>query len=118
MGNIFIINLRHYLTEDGTIAPESAPARKFAEYLCSIVMYATSYPIDDGKRPASNIRCRRRPGRKPCPGEIKVGIIETVEIAWWCPVCGDEGYISDWEGTMWEQLELDLLDEPHDDHIM
>ena len=38
MGNTWVTDLTHFLTEDGTIGPKSGPARKLAEYLTKIVV--------------------------------------------------------------------------------
>jgi hypothetical protein len=27
---------------------------------------------------------------------------ETENIVWWCPVCHDNGKISNWKGSMWD----------------
>jgi hypothetical protein len=49
------------------------------------------------------LKCRRRPGRKPCPGEIETDFEpDTDTIVWWCPVCGENGYITNWQGTLWD----------------
>jgi hypothetical protein len=35
---------------------------------------------------------------------------ETEVIMWWCPVCGDNGYIHNWKGSLWD---LSRMDERH-----
>ena len=53
-------------------------------------------------RPSTGIPCRRRPGKKPCAGVIESELIPPGnELRWWCPVCADNGQISNWEGTRW-----------------
>ena len=48
--------------------------------------------------------CRRRPGRRRCPGEIHAGFAEDPrEITWICPRCGDNGLIQGWRGTRWDR---------------
>ena len=42
MGNTWIIDLRHYLTPTGAIAPLPSRARLLAEYFASIVVDATT----------------------------------------------------------------------------
>jgi hypothetical protein len=76
-----------------------APARRLAEYFASIVVDATTN-LDD----PPSVRCRRRPGRRPCPGIVySVPSLENHEaIEWHCPVCGDHGVIRGWEGTLWD----------------
>lgn len=101
MGDTWISDLRHFLDKDGAIAPKAGPAKRMADYLTRIVMDATtslhSVSID------AVVRCRRRPGRRPCPGEIETDIdSETSQIVWWCPACGDNGYIRNWKGSLWD----------------
>jgi len=97
----WIINLRHFLDEEGHIAPASGPARRLAEFLVAIVAM-TSLP--ESVTPTTyQVRCRRRPGRKPCPGYIVSGIDPEDEVILWiCPVCGDKGTIEHWQGTIWD----------------
>lgn len=48
----------------------------------------------------TSIRCTRRPGRRPCAGLIEVLRLEVpAPTEWWCPVCGEEGAVSAWEGS-------------------
>ena len=74
------------------------PAKKLAEFVCSIVVAVTSYTQEISV--ATGFRCRRRPKRKPCKGEVyaflndEQGIIE-----WHCFIYGDRGHITDWENT-------------------
>jgi hypothetical protein len=118
MANTWITDLKHFLNEDGTIAPMSGAGKEFAEYLCSIVVLATSYPGEDGSL-LPTIYCQRRPKRRRCSGRIVATInFDSDEIIWQCPVCGDNGSIRNWEGTMWDCLDLDSLDEPYDEKIM
>ena len=101
MPNTWVTDIRHFLNESGSIAPESGSARKIAEYLVEIIaeLSAELAGIDGHEE----VRCRRRPGRRPCTGVIASWIDpETGEICWQCPTCGDNGHISNWEDTMWD----------------
>lgn len=98
MPDTWITDLTHFL-EDSRLHPNlPGPARRLATYLGSIVVAVTSAEPDD----PLGVRCRRRPGRRPCPGEIE-GFIdpESNQIHWACLVCGDNGLIANWEHTMW-----------------
>jgi hypothetical protein len=61
------------------------------------------------KLPGENIepslKCRSRPSRKPCPGNI-LATRETNEspIFWKCTHCGTGGEIHKWKGTQWDNL--------------
>jgi hypothetical protein len=101
MGNTWIADLTHFLDENGHIAPETGPARRMAEFFVAIVAMVSRPEL---VIPAEyQVRCRRRPGRKPCPGMVEVDLDpETEDVVWWCPVCGDNGYIQNWKGTGWD----------------
>lgn len=106
MGDTWVVDLTHFLDEEGAIAPPKGPARRLAEHMVAIVAMASRPEIIPP--PEYHVRCRRRPGRKPCLGMIEVDLDpETENIAWWCPVCDDNGYISNWKGTMWDLSKAD-----------
>lgn len=101
MTDTWVVNLRHYLNQDGSIGIKSGSGRRLAEHFAAIVQ-ETSGDID-GEGSFAKVRCRRRPMRKPCAGEIESYIDpEDDAIVWRCPACGDNGAISGWEGTLWD----------------
>jgi hypothetical protein len=65
------------------------------------------------------IRCRRRPGRKPCPGHLAVRSL-SAGVLWGCTRCPDWGLISGLQGTPWDRSAPDpgaattLIDVPPD----
>jgi hypothetical protein len=98
MGDTWVVSLEHMLDENGAIAAPKGPARKVSRaYRCD-----RSHGIEAGTYsalPEYQVRCRRRPGRKPCTGIIEADFDpEDYRIMWWCPVCDDCGYISNWQG--------------------
>jgi hypothetical protein len=100
MPNTWITNIQHFLKEDGDIAPIDGPARNIAEYFSDIISCATSSGTDDHNK----CKCRRRPGRKKCKGTIEAYIDPSNhEIVWQCPICFENGRISQWEGTRWDK---------------
>jgi hypothetical protein len=109
MGDTWIVDITHFLDEDGCLVPQSGPALKLAEHIGSIVAMVSA-----GGSPRAGLArvpCRRRPGRKKCPGEI-VALIEadTDAIVWHCPNCGDNGLIARWRDTLWD---LSSISSPH-----
>lgn len=99
MGETYITDITHF---DG-LPPRLArgPAGRLVRYLGSIVSAASV--IDIGVWRDANIRCRRRPGRKPCPGHIQVyrhGHFASID--WHCSSCDDQGIISNWNGSTWD----------------
>jgi PHP family Zn ribbon phosphoesterase len=103
MRGSWITDLRHFLDEGGTTSNLPPPATKIANYFGSIVEAVTSQPGKRISAAAMGIKCRRRPGRKRCAGEIVAFIDEdTLRVHWQCPVCGDKGIISGWQDTIWD----------------
>lgn len=104
MGDTWVINLQHYLDKRGQIPPTlPGPARRLAGYFGSIAYQATKPLEVEGVEEAPGVRCRRRPQRRACPGEIAAWIDpQTDVIRWTCTWCGDNGYISGWQGTVWD----------------
>lgn len=103
MPDTWVTDITHFLDEEGDIAGESAPAIRFAEYLVSIISlisHPKPVPVE------LSVSCRRRPHRKPCKGQIEGHIAPyTEDIVWWCPLCGDSGFITNWKGTIWDLSE-------------
>jgi len=108
MGDSWIVDLNHFLDEDGGISPATGSARRLAEHFVAIVSMASRPEIIPPLE--YQVRCRRRPGRKPCTGVIEADLDpETEDIVWWCPICRDTGYISNWKGTIWDLSNAELI---------
>lgn len=99
----------HFLDNNGELPADlPGPARKLAEFICSIVKSATTHSLE--ALVPTGIGCRRRPKRKPCRGEIYAFINEeTSAIQWNCFLCGDNGFIFDWQNTNWDMRFSDLI---------
>ena len=95
----WITDLRHFLDEDGSMEDTPSRVHPIAEFLGRIVKSVTTRQRNVL---TTGVRCRRRPKRKPCPGEIIAFIDERHSISWSCPVCEDNGIISGWKGTIWD----------------
>jgi len=100
VGDTWICHLTDFLDERGGIAPESGPARRLAEHFAAIVAAASALPSQTVA--LTSVPCRRRPGRRPCPGRIQAVVTEESSIQWQCPACGDNGLISCWQDTLWD----------------
>lgn len=105
MRGALITNLTHFLDDQGRIAPPSGPARRLAEFLAHIVATMT-HDLDE---PLAPIRCRRRPGRKPCLGNLDANFGAGDEILWNCPQCDDHGVITHWQGSFWDLTNVSEL---------
>jgi hypothetical protein len=99
VGNTWIVDLRHFLTPDGTIVDFTGRAR--TEYYASIVVDATTNTDE-----MLGVQCRRHPRHKRCAGiVISYGSADKDgSINWYCPVCSDNGNISGWQNTRWDKL--------------
>jgi hypothetical protein len=98
-----ITNLQHFLDEHGVIPDEiPGPALKIALFLGSITGWVTINPATRSSE--TNVPCRRSSGRRRCPGTVFAQLeSDGATIAWECPICGDNGIIHGWEGTMWDR---------------
>ena len=95
---MFVSDLRHFLD-----TPEDVPvpARRMAEHLTLIVRAATAG--QGGQRWVSALPCRRRPGRRSCPGHFALYRADVPpSIDWRCTACGDDGVIRGWEGSVFD----------------
>lgn len=99
MGGAWITDICHFLDDAGRVAP-GLPA--VPRYICAVTSAASLAPRGEITR--LGVRCRRRPGRKPCPGSVHASVgPSSGEISWFCPCCGDHGLIYNWQGTVLDQ---------------
>ncbi len=90
--------MKHFFDETGNIPKQMPPeAREMAGFL-SLVIDATTKnsPIT---LTSTDIRCFE----KGCSGQIKTALYKKPdEIHWYCPVCENEGSISKWQHSKWD----------------
>jgi hypothetical protein len=99
MANTWVTDLTHFLDESGGLHRAlTGPGRRLAEHMLSIVAAATSTRGDE-----LQVRCRRRPKRRACPGSLEYRLWADERITWACPKCGDNGVISNWQSTAWDR---------------
>jgi PhzF family phenazine biosynthesis protein len=91
------------------------PARRLTEYLGSIIEKASLFQPEQWR--GTNMRCRRRPGRQRCPGQIhvRIGKEDPPEIHWACPRCEENGIIRNWQGSACDLSDVgwDLPEDVH-----
>ena len=95
---MYITNLTHFLDETGNI-PKQMPkeARELASFFAFVV--DTSTKKNFTTLTSTEIRCFK----KGCFGLIKTAIKpDNKEIHWYCPECENEGVISGWQGSNWD----------------
>lgn len=99
MGETWITDMTHF--EGMPPHMVRGPAGRIARYLGSIVAAAATATADVWVD--TSVSCRRRPGRKLCPGRIRLQREGTDgPIEWHCTSCDDRGLISNWRGTTWD----------------
>jgi hypothetical protein len=95
----YMSDLAHYLDEAGELAEVPLAARNFGRFL-TVVVDATT-----GAFPACDLNTRIPCRRRSCQGTIRATLVSRqVQISWSCPICGDNGLISNWQATKWNQL--------------
>ncbi|MFH1132841.1 MAG: hypothetical protein V1754_16020 [Pseudomonadota bacterium] len=86
------------------LADESLPLgaqMRLVRFFGTVVSAASV--LQPGEFQISNLPCRKRPKKRPCPGSIKLGrTIPADNINWNCAECGDEGVLTNWKGTRWD----------------
>lgn len=100
MSAFMVTDLRHLEPEDPTaeLPPRVRRLRTFLGEIARAASVRTS-----GSWDATALRCRRRPGRKPCDGRIEAFRRDIPpEVEWRCPICEDAGLISGWRETYWD----------------
>jgi hypothetical protein len=93
---MYISNMQHFLDKKGNI-PKQMPseARELANFF-ALVVDATTKTMSS-MLASTDIRCFN----KGCFGLIKSALSPNEEIHWYCPECENEGLISSWQGTKW-----------------
>ena len=96
---MYITKMTHFLDEDGNI-PEQMPkeARELASFMALVIDATTGYESESGFE--TGVRCFE----KRFDGMIQSEILfdEDDEIHWMCSKCDNEGIISEWQGTRWD----------------
>ena len=95
---VLVTDLRHF--EGIELDPGApAPALRLATHLRRIVRAATVF-AGRGIQPTA-LPCRRRPGRVPCPGRLRMERQDLPSrILWECPACDEAGVIDGWQGSL------------------
>ena len=90
--------MSHSLDKTGSI-PKQMPkeARELASFL-ALVVDATTKTM-----PSTLTSTEIRYFKKGCHGLVKSSISpDGKEIHWYCPECENEGVISEWQGSRWD----------------
>lgn len=94
---MYVIDVGHFLNEKGAIEPKKGPAKKLAVFTTEVIAHASNFERPDNTPGPACFKCRQRDDHR-----VNTGITVDDRVAWHCPVCGTEGYISNWQGTFWD----------------
>jgi hypothetical protein len=102
----WVTDLSHFIDSRTGQLPTNVPgpARRLMEHQTRIVAAATAAAGRNScTQVIAPVKCRRRPGHRPCPGIIEYQVWADERITWHCPSCGDNGIISNWQSTTWDR---------------
>ena len=95
---MYISNMQHFLDDKGNI-PNQMPkeARELASFFALVIDATTK------KSPFTLSEIELRCFESKCQGTIKSEVLkESNEIHWVCSKCKNEGMISNWKLTKWD----------------
>jgi len=97
-----VTNIQHFLNENGEVPDMPLEAQELISFLSAIIeAVSTKY---DSPVAFADTKCRTMVNGESCAGEIEVWVYaDDNRIGWECLECGDEGVISNWEGTPWDK---------------
>ncbi len=97
-----IVDIRHWLTEDGGLPFDNPRLYRAALRIATLIEYGG--PLGTFELRDTMVPCKRRPGRSPCTGLLLVMKLEDGRIHARCPACSTiEAIISGWEETDWAE---------------
>jgi hypothetical protein len=92
---MYISNMLHFLDASGNIPKEMpSEAREMASFLALVIDAATRMNSSSG----NEVRCFE----EGCDGTISCELANQYEIHWKCSTCENEGRISGWQKTKWD----------------
>jgi hypothetical protein len=93
---MYIVDARHFLDDKGSIGPRSGPAKEMAEFMGTVISYATDFD-DLGVLAPNCFKCKK------C--RVDATLSSDDAVYWSCSRCRTEGRISNWQGTLWDLSE-------------
>ena len=93
---MYVIDIRHHLNDKGDIEPGKGPACKMADFITSVITHASEVGRLENAPGPLCFKCRKRDNCR-----VLTGVAADETVTWYCPACGTEGRISNWQGTFW-----------------
>ncbi|OQX37076.1 MAG: hypothetical protein B0D91_07670 [Oceanospirillales bacterium LUC14_002_19_P2] len=96
----YVTDLRHLPEDPAQIQALPEPARLMTVFITSIVAELSqelSLPIIN-----TDVKCKSRNTTSQCSGCIDGWVNPEGVLVWACDRCADNGFISNWEGTIWD----------------
>ena len=108
MQKTWMTHLPHFLDKQGNLPNDlPAAAHRLATAICKFVTYATNFDGEGDELPQCFVMIKR----KRCQGKVMPFVsIDDDNIGWHCSKCESSGFISGWQGTLWD------LSECHEAH--
>lgn len=99
---VMVTDIQHFLDENGEVPDLPTEARNLLRFLSGVVVAAST---EYGKPVTlAAVKCIGTERGDLCGGEIEVWVYaDDNRIGWECLDCGNEGVISNWEGTRWDK---------------
>lgn len=100
-----ITNIQHFM--NGNVEADDLPAEALAllNLLTSIIREVTK--DYDQAYPSSTVSACRNASNSDCDGDLVAWVSDgNGHIHWGCTDCDDEGMITHWEGTKWDQRKI------------
>lgn len=95
-GNTWVSDMTHFVAVLDPAADVPPPARKIGTFLGGIVHEMTCHPRSHPRD--TGLRCQR----SRCTGRVHAFLEGLARIQWFCDMCDDQGWISNWRGTPWD----------------
>jgi hypothetical protein len=97
-----VTDISHFLDDDGEIPdlpPEAADLLSFLGAVIEVATLTYGSPMT-----LSDIGQHHPTVGEACNGQLEVLVhAETNAIGWECVECGENGVISNWQGTLWDR---------------
>jgi hypothetical protein len=110
---VLVVDPWLWLEKDGSFPTNNLRLRRRIIRIARFIEYGG--PLRPGESRETLVECKRRPGRRPCLGQMWVTKIENDAIEAVCLVCSSaEAVIHNWQETAWasgmmEPVTPDLL---------